>query len=147
MILFLDFDGVLHPVPSQGRGLLCYIPRLENVLRKFPDVKVVISSLWRASHDLSELREFFSEDIRPRIIGMTPFIEEIIEVWLFDLCQTRYAEILQWIDDNKYTGPWVALDDAYQEFPEDCKELIRCETIFGFDEEAEWRLVRYLIEH
>ena len=144
MILFLDFDGVLHPVPS--KDLFCYIPRLENILRKFPDVKVVISSMWRASHNLSELREFFSEDIRPRIIGVTPFVEEQIEDWLFTLCKTRHKEILSWIEQNNYKGPWVALDDAYQEFPEDCKELIRCETIFGFDEDAEFRLIKYLID-
>lgn len=53
MILFLDFDGVLHPFfPRRDRSdeenqLFGYLPRLEVVLREFPGWKVVITSSWR----------------------------------------------------------------------------------------------------
>ena len=56
MILFLDFDGVLHPlhdnvptpenhdnVPTPADQLFCYLPRFEAVMRDFPMVKIVIS--------------------------------------------------------------------------------------------------------
>lgn len=146
MIMFLDFDGVLHPVPCKGNALLCFIPRFERVLRDFPYLQVVVSSLWRASHDLESLRAYFSEDIRPRIIGLTPFTTALV----FDpdsefvLAQTRHAEVLLWIEQNAYTGPWLALDDAWREFPDPCSELIRCETELGFDEAVERTLRRRL---
>jgi hypothetical protein len=76
-ILFLDFDGVLHPyspwphddaVRSQ---YFIHLPRLESVLRDFAKVQVVIASDWRLYHPLEKLRTFFSEDIRPRVSGTT----------------------------------------------------------------------------
>ena len=51
MILFLDFDGVLHPEGEdhifKGGVDFCFLPRLEALLREFPQVKIVISSSWR----------------------------------------------------------------------------------------------------
>lgn len=136
MILFLDFDGVLHPIPCKDKDMLCFIPRLETVLRKWPHVQVVISSLWRASHDLDGLRAYFSEDIRPRIIGMTPFTD--INAWESDgrffIQKTRYEEARLWIAQNAYTGPYVSLDDAWREFPDNCLTLLRCETEEGLTE-------------
>ncbi|MES2730000.1 MAG: HAD domain-containing protein [Pseudomonadota bacterium] len=146
MILFLDFDGVLHPIPTKDRNLLCHVPRLEGVLRDFPYIQVVVSSLWRASHDLEGLRHYFSEDIRPRIIGMTPFTETpaYMSDSDFILGVVRYKEILLWIEQNKYEGPWLALDDAWREFPDPCEQLIRCETEIGFDSHVESMLVQRL---
>jgi hypothetical protein len=51
VILFLDFDGVLHPEGEahihDGGADFCFLPRLEALLREFPEVKIVISSAWR----------------------------------------------------------------------------------------------------
>ena len=48
MILFLDFDGVLHPEPCDEDGEpFCNLPALEAILRDFPAVEIVISSMWR----------------------------------------------------------------------------------------------------
>jgi len=37
VLLFLDFDGVLHPfpVPADATQLFCNLPRLEAVLRDY----------------------------------------------------------------------------------------------------------------
>lgn len=43
MILFLDFDGVLHP-RAPGQHLFSNLARLEAVLRDFEFVEVVITS-------------------------------------------------------------------------------------------------------
>lgn len=55
MILFLDFDGVLHPLftlpelsPEESRPF-CYLPRFAAVLHDYPHVEVVISSTWGSS--------------------------------------------------------------------------------------------------
>lgn len=142
MILFLDFDGVLHPIIANGSLFSC-LPRLEKVLRDHPEVKIVISSAWRYSHDLEALRDYFSPDIRPRIISTTPVTNESRGIIIIG--QERHLEILTWIEQNAYKGPWIALDDAHKEFPEDCEELIRCYPRDGFDEAVELELRRAIL--
>ncbi len=46
MILFLDFDGVLHP-EYDGQAtpadiVFCHLPRFEGVMRDYPKVEIVI---------------------------------------------------------------------------------------------------------
>ena len=79
MILFLDFDGVLHP-EQLGEDEFCRAPILWEVLRECVHVKVVISSSWREIYTLDELVEFVTrgggEDLANRIIGATPHPEK-----------------------------------------------------------------------
>ena len=82
ILLFLDFDGVLHPqyegqqqVPDEVA--FCHLPRFEELLRDFPEVDVVISSAWRKQITLDELKNYFSEDIRTRIVGATPVVNAL----------------------------------------------------------------------
>jgi hypothetical protein len=44
MILFLTFDGVLHPMKRENRSLV-HVPRFEVVMRDYPAVDIVISSV------------------------------------------------------------------------------------------------------
>ncbi len=99
MILFLDFDGVLHPEPCyQQEELFCRLHILESVLYDFPSVEVVISSTWRDTRTLAELKNLFSVDIAPRIIDVTPNWKTLLE-----LCETigytyiREVEITGWL--------------------------------------------------
>jgi len=75
VILFLDFDGVLHPEGEDhilnGGIDFCFLPRLEALLREFPHVKIVISSSWREQLRYETLLKPFSSDIRARILGAT----------------------------------------------------------------------------
>ncbi|MFC3106396.1 HAD domain-containing protein [Undibacterium arcticum] len=63
MILFLDFDGVLHRFGDRIADYCRFLPRLEAELRDYPDVKIAVSSDWRKHHTLEELKGFFSADI------------------------------------------------------------------------------------
>ena len=47
MILFLDFDGVLHLEPAFAKDMLSQLPLVEEILRDFAQVEIVISSAWR----------------------------------------------------------------------------------------------------
>ena len=73
MILFLDFDGVLHPEGEDhilnGGADFCFLPRLETLLREFPFVKIVISSSWR-EHLLNKtlLKPFENQAFEPGLI-------------------------------------------------------------------------------
>lgn len=126
MIIFLDFDGVLHPLPSSQHGVFCHLDRFESLVRKLPAAQIVISSSWRETYPWDVIREFFSEDVREKVIGMTPVLE----------CGNRYEEIQAWLKENDCEGRWIALDDARDDFPRDCSQLFLCETVRGFDENA-----------
>lgn len=81
MILFLDFDGVLHP-EYDGQAtpadiVFCHLPRFEGVMRDYPKVEIVISSMWREQFPLAALRARFSPDIAARSIGTTPVTPRI----------------------------------------------------------------------
>jgi hypothetical protein len=124
MILFLDFDGVLHPMPTDTRGHFCHLLTLEQFLGKYADVQVVISSSWRETYPFNDvIVALFSPDVRSRILGMTPIVK----------LGSRHHEIQAWIEANGYTGRWLALDDARDEFPAQCRQLIACDTKTGLD--------------
>ncbi len=141
MILFLDFDGVLHPegeghLPSDGTEF-CFLPRLEELLRQFPHVDVVISSSWRERLPFAALVEPFSKDIRRRIIGVTPARGRRRS----HSYAHRESEILAWIDQHGAEGQqWVALDDAAWQFDAHKDRLVVCGSFSGFDETAEAEL-------
>lgn len=71
-IIFVDFDGVLHP---DGVALFSRLPMFESLLARMPDAEVVVSSTWREDHTLEQLRQFPSPDLRRRITGVTPSLE------------------------------------------------------------------------
>ncbi|WCT24267.1 HAD domain-containing protein [Acidovorax temperans] len=52
-ILFLDFDGVLHPEHCHESKHFCCLPVLEDALRQAPEWQVVISSTWRLQKSLA----------------------------------------------------------------------------------------------
>lgn len=114
-VLFLDFDGALSKGLTKDfrhRGLF------ESWLRLRPSVWVVVTSTWRLHHTLEELRDLFSADIRPRIVGTTPVLEgEPLK---------RQAEILAWRKEHRHTGLFVALDDQSDDFEVVWPHLVTC---------------------
>jgi hypothetical protein len=73
MLLFLDFDGVLHPANTTDPArLLCRQPLLDGVLRRAPDVEIVVSSTWRETRTLAQLQALFTDAIARRIVSATP---------------------------------------------------------------------------
>ena len=144
MILFLDFDGVLHPMfPREDlkhaeNQHFSYMPRLESVLRDFPHVDIVVSSDWRKMHTLEQLRGFFSPDIAQRIIGVTPAVERV-GVAVSYAERVRHSEVLAWLDANGHAAtPWLALDDDPENFPPPAP-LVLCADGFHDVEEAALR--------
>ena len=144
MLIFLDFDGVLHPQnPFEPLGDLafCHLPRFENVVRDYPNIEIVISSTWRENRTLDQLKSLFSEDIAPRIIGTTPITPS---VGCFQPSR-REGEILDWlVDAKREVEPWIALDDAAWQFTPPREHLLVCQTHIGFDEICEKRLRQML---
>jgi hypothetical protein len=103
MFLFLDFDGVLHPYKSfhTREGLFAKKFFIEELLRTYDKVSVVVSSSWGKHYDLNELKAYFSEDVRHRFIG-----------YISNHSDNRGLDIYKWlISHGEVDTPWVAVDD------------------------------------
>lgn len=137
MVLFIDMDGVLHPaICYEPTQLLCRRPMLEEVLRKHPDVDVVISSTWRNERTLADLRALFSPDIASRIVGITPRWQDFQNEASFGT-YVRQAEIEHWmrLASRAWEG-WLAVDDQVHLFQPFCKNLVRTDPDTGLTEES-----------
>lgn len=124
MILFLDFDGVLHPircVDCLDEPLFSRAPALWEILRTCPHVQVVFSTAWRVSYPLSELVKFTTqgggEDLAHRFVGATPDLESEGYYGRRDL------EIQSWLNDHAHAGPWLAIDDTQDIFRDEEGDL------------------------
>lgn len=140
-LVFLDFDGVMHPVGCEPSRHFCQRNLFEEVMREHPDARIVISSTWRQAYPLAEMKRFFSPDIAERIVGKTPTHEDE------DDEHVRYREILSVLKNPKVAGArWIAIDDSEFEFPDGCPNLLRCYPDRGFDLEAARELRARLLE-
>jgi hypothetical protein len=120
-VLFLDFDGVVHPGPGVDTklGHWVWLPALTRLLAGHPDVRVVVHSTWRYDYDLDELRELLGS-LGARVVGVTPRGQ-------------RWDSIEWWMSQNyKMVRSWRVLDDAPDEFPEPAPaQLIVCDPSTG----------------
>lgn len=138
MILFLDFDGVLHPDPCRNEDMLfCRLLHFESVMRDFPEVDIVITSIWRNTRDLAKLRALFSPDIAKRIVGVTPDWREVEQLVSVVGPYSRQVEIEGWLRQAGREGePWLALDDRPKLFAPLLPNLICCDPEQGLGHEA-----------
>jgi hypothetical protein len=114
VVLFLDFDGVLHPVGGvPERQRMGKLPMLEALLREpaLQRVDIVISSTWRVIHTAAQLRSLFAPDMRERVIGCTPQLERHLTP------HRRHEDIAAWLEAHPKVREWVTLDDDFQGFP------------------------------
>lgn len=120
-VLFLDFDGVLHPTGTAPQGLFAHMPLLAEGLRgPLAAVQVVISSDWRLSFTFDELRPDFPDDLRPRVVGCTADEGQVTVLgWgAVAVNHPRHAQILAWLVRHRggLQHPSAALDDRPEWF-------------------------------
>jgi HAD domain in Swiss Army Knife RNA repair proteins len=120
-VLFLDFDGVLHPNGCAPTDCFCLLPALAATITPF-ELDIVISSSWRFHRSLRFLKKLFPVPLRKRIVGTTgePFPGT----------HARWKEIRAYLHEHPASS-WRALDDFDFEFPPDCRELIHCDGARG----------------
>jgi hypothetical protein len=135
MVLFIHFDGVLHPTHSDRSQHFIHLPRLEAVLRQHGALQMALTTSCEDGYSHDALRERFSADIAKRIIGETSSTEVEGEA------DTRYHQIRLFLHRQGLSrDAWAALDDAKDEFPRGCRQVVLCRPEVGFDEAAECRL-------
>ena len=90
-VLFLDFDGVLHPGSGLGDTRLMHAKTLEAALRGL-SVQLVISSSWRFHLPMQEILQELPSGLARRVVGATG--PAYIGRW------PRFHEIKLWL--NRY---------------------------------------------
>lgn len=141
MILFLDYDGVLHPDPCPDPNRLFErAPELDRVLAPFADVGIVLSTSWRNLRAPVELVASLPEGLQLRVLGVTPRFSDL-GAQALRVPYRRQAECEQWLRDHAmFDCPWLALDDRPDWFAPYCENLIDCDPQRGFDDRSAARL-------
>ena len=136
MILFLDFDGVLHPFPMgpSDKPFSATGP-LWKILENIPEISVVITSTWRERYSFLELIEILvahgGKRFTERFLGVTPILESTTDY----VPGIRQREIESWLASN---GPenasYLILDDIEEYFDSNCKNLYLVDGVTGLTE-------------
>ncbi len=94
--LYKSWQGTLYEYLAQEFCPIA-ISNLEQVMRKVPDLKIVVSSTWRKGNDVQALKEIFMpfKLISNVIIDRTPVDPDR---------GPRGLEIQQWLDEQKNHG-------------------------------------------
>lgn len=120
-ILYLDYDGVLHPEPvyrhprggmyfgveHAGHSLFEYAELLVEALSSYPEVAIVLSTSWVRVLSYSQAKAYLPEALRSRVIGAT--FHSAMNKFEFD-AMSRGAQVLADATRRSATS-WVALDD------------------------------------
>lgn len=106
-LLFLDFDGVLHPVVAKpGQSLpFEWLPVLTALLSGARDVAIVVHSSWAETFPLDELREFLGP-LGCRLVGAVH-------------SGPKASSILLFLRSTPEVEDWLVIDDEPGEFPKD----------------------------
>jgi hypothetical protein len=125
ILVFLDFDGVLHPKVDRSPKQQC-LNALEQVFTECSRLKIIICSTWREAYSLKELVTFLGPVMGLRVIGVTPVLNDLF------LTHERYHEVMKYLKTNGLeVHPWKAIDDAPELYPSDAP-LLQIDPLEGF---------------
>jgi excisionase family DNA binding protein len=144
LLLFLDFDGVVHPEsvywhasacePSledaPGHTLFEHCTLLEKVLLPYPDVQIVLSTSWVRVYrgDVSTVVRRLTPGLQTRVIGAT--YHAGMDAAAFER-EPRGMQVWQDVLRRR-PAAWVALDDDYVDWPTHCvQHLVRTHPVLG----------------
>ena len=123
MLMFLDFDGVLHPDAAyllKGRPtlradgqLFMWADHLDRALQPYPSVQIVLSTSWVRLLSFSRAQRFLPASLRHRVIGAT---------WHSRMDQSAWSELTRYQQIRHYLGrqhgcAWLAIDDDAEGWP------------------------------
>jgi len=131
-VLFLDFDGVLHPnevYMFRERGIVLdagpehalfeHAELLASLLAPFPDISIVLSTSWCASlRRFDEVKRKLPLPLQRQVVGATWHSSKDRYRWAG---MTRFEQIYEYVMRHQLNS-WVAIDDDDERWPEDKRE-------------------------
>ncbi len=145
MLIFLDYDGVLHPdavyrrldghIELRAPGeLFMWAPVLNEALAPYPDLSIVLSTSWVRELGFRRALAFLPAHLAGRVIGATwhsamSTTTDGIIAW--DQ-QSRFDQISAHLNRQAGAMPWLAIDDDAVEWPSDKRQnLIQTDPMLG----------------
>jgi hypothetical protein len=123
LILFLDFDGVLHPnevyryhprgivLECEGHELFEHAELLDEILAPHSHVAIVLSTSWVPELGFDRAKGHLPSALRQRVRGATWHSALYDKATWFGL--TRYEQIAGYVRRHGLTK-WIAVDDDDQ---------------------------------
>ncbi|MDM4768309.1 HAD domain-containing protein [Pelomonas sp. SE-A7] len=143
MILYLDFDGPLHPdavyitasgqveLRAPGHRLFESMHLLEAVLEPHPSVRVVLSTSWVFMKSFSFARRQLSPSFQSRVVGATFHSREDRDSFSR---MTRWQQIARDVARRR-PHTWIALDDDDFEWPDEQRHhLVKADEWLGLQD-------------
>jgi hypothetical protein len=140
VVLYLDFDGVLHHedvwwhprsgafIKTPGYQLFEHMPLLEAALEPYPDVRIVLSTSWVRVRRFSRAVKRLSPSLRARVVGATFHTRMNLENFE---ALPRGVQILNDVG-RRQPRDWLALDDDAEGWPATHREhLIHTDEVLG----------------
>jgi hypothetical protein len=137
-LIFLDFDGVLHPNFSQGRE---YFRRMGYLLDALDGVAGSRSSFLRVGVSTG-LEGVLLQKLPKSLVQLDTGVTPMVEPGRLQ----RYLEICAYLKSIRRKLDWRALHDATNESLNGCAELIGCDGRTGIDEAIAVRFRGWLNE-
>lgn len=144
-VLYLDFDGVLHPDDvwrTRGKGihlgstalghqLFESAKYLDEMLEQYPNLRIVLSTSWVRVLGFSKAASYLAEPLRSRIIGAT-YHSAMPKEWFANLAR---GEQVRMDICRRRPARWVAIDDENAGW-EECypSNVVLCNGKFGLSE-------------
>ena len=126
MILFLDYDGVLHPDEAyhtkKGIALGCdehnlfeHAQLLTDLLDPYPHVQIVLSTSWVWVLGYAEARARLPKQLQEKVKGATWHSQmEDRHLWMY---YPRHNQIDKYVKRHCLTD-WIAIDNDDTDWPE-----------------------------
>ncbi len=127
MIVFLDFDGVLHPnevvlyqkrgivLECDGHSLFEHADTLVEILSPYPQAKIVLSTSWVVALGFDRAKSYLPPDLQKHVIGATWHSGLRDKNWWWSL--TRHQQIMRYVSRHR-PDQWVAIDDNAEGWPD-----------------------------
>lgn len=145
MMLYLDFDGPLHPdavyiassgqieLRAPGHRLFESMHLLETLLEPHPSIRIVLSTSWVFMKSFSFARRQLSAPLQSRVLGATFHSREDRDSFAR---MTRWQQIARDVARRR-PHAWIALDDDDFEWPEEHRHrLVKADEWNGLQDET-----------
>ena len=111
-LIFLDFDGVTHPITGTPMFIPECMSALSTALKSF-DLELVVSSSWRETNSFDKLKEILTP-LGKKVQGITPVIDDPF------IKNVRFHEVLEYLKGSKqeHIG-WLSIDDCKGFYPDE----------------------------